>query len=88
MMNQNDQDRAKAKAFLAMLDESLPDSTKEMLEEKGTPDRRFDVPRSDSRKPRLESSAHTKRWHPTGKKRKNRRKMAKASRHKNRKRRK
>jgi len=82
MQTQSDQDKAANLEFLAMLEASLPDSTKEMLEEKGTG---FNVPRSDSLRPRLATSAATKSWMPNKAQKKKKRQISKASRRKNRK---
>ncbi len=73
------------KNMLEMLNESLPDTTAEMLKAKGIP---VEVPASTSKKPRLGDTAYTKSWQLKGKAKKNKRKMQKASRKKNRKRRK
>jgi hypothetical protein len=76
-----------AKALKEMLDESLPESTEKILEAKGLPIVKVDVPPSSRRRPRssVAGSAYTKKWQKNHGQRKAARKRAKKSRRRNRK---
>lgn len=70
-----------AQDLLAQLNESLPKTTVEMLQQKGV----IHIQAySSTKKPRLGDTAYTKAWHHTGKAKKHRSKMVKNSRRKNR----
>lgn len=71
------------KELLAALDATTPAEFDEVAEQKGDLTK-VDVPHSTDKRPSLYASAYTHKWHYRGKAKKDRRKMAKTSRRKNR----